>query len=162
MPDLLKRNKVEAPFFASKHITNKSFQNIETGMCFTFANAITIKSAEPISFINKTELQNVKGFRNLKENWDSYDAAPVNELSIEKAISFIKNVDGFDRDVYLTSPGPNGEVMVQLKNNNKEIEFIFYPEKDKYVLFDNNKFISQSYFKNDLLFELIEWLTTNE
>ncbi len=162
MPDLLKRNKVEAPFFESKHITNKSFQNIEMVAYFNFANAITIKSAEPISFVNKTELHNIRSFRNLKENWDSYDAVPVDELSIEKAISFIKEVDGFDRDVYLTSPGPNGEVMVQLKNDHKEIEFIFYPEKDKYVLFDNNKFISQSNFKKELLVELMEWLITNE
>lgn len=161
MPDLLKRNKIEEPFFSSKHTTNKLFQNIEMFTYFNFTNAITIKSVDTISFINKTELQNVRSFRNLKENWDSYDAVLVNELSIEKAINFIKEVDGFDRDVYLTSPGPNGEVMVQLKNDHKEIEFIFYPEKDKYVLFDNNKFISQSYFEKDLLFELIEWLTTN-
>lgn len=162
MPDLLRRNKIKAPFVAFEYMTNKSFQNTEMGMCFSFTNAITIRSAEIISFVNKLEIKNIKSFRNLKENWDSYDSALINELSIEKAISFIKEVDGFDRDVYLTSPGPNGEVMVQLKNDHKEIEFIFYPDKDKYVLFDNNKFINQSDYKKELLIELIEWLMTNE
>jgi len=50
--------------------------------------------------------------------------------------------------------------MVQLKDGSRETEFIFYSDKDKYVLFDNNEFVKQGPYAHAILPEIIQWLTT--
>ncbi len=158
MQALLNPNKVEEISPALQNLTTDAFAVSDEYLFGQFANAITVKNKDELSLINKLELQNVKSFQKLEANWDSYNAAPVEITSIEKAIDFIKNVNVFGIDVYLTSPGPNGEVLVQLKNRNQEIEFIFYSSMDKFVQFDDDNFISQGDFNYDKLENLIAWL----
>jgi len=162
MPHLLTKNKIDSPYFASWNITNTCFQPNVESLRIGFETAITLRSLESISAVNKVEIQNIKSFRNLKKNWDSYGALPIDEISIEKSISFIKDVNNYDKNIYLTSPGPNSEVLVQMRQKNKEIEFVFYPKKSKYVLFNNSKFIEQSDYKKNVLPKLMEWLDAND
>jgi hypothetical protein len=79
-----------------------------------------------------------------------------------KAINFIQVINKYDIDAYLSSPGPNGEVMVQLKINNSEIEFVFYEENSKYVLFSSKGFESQGDYSPASLHDLVAWLSENE
>ncbi len=88
-------------------------------------------SIEGLSRANREEIANIKSFTQLTANWDGYGAAPVSPEAIEKAIQFIHEINNFDIDAYLSSPGPNGEVMVQLKLNKREIEAVFYNDKSK-------------------------------
>lgn len=162
MAVLCKTIKIESSQFASYLITHGNFQASPEVSFSDLVHTLTTRPKESISLENQSEINNVKGFRNLKENWDSYGAIPVDEVSIEKTIEFIKAVDLFDVDVYLTSPGPNGEVMAQLKNRQKEIEFIFYPEKEKFVKFCENDFIEQGNYKDLDLSEFINWLDVVE
>lgn len=115
-----------------------------------------------LSNSNLLEIANIKSFAQLTANWDGYDAATVNPVAIEKAVSFIHEINNFDIDVYLSSPGPNGEVMVQLKHNSREIECVFYEEKSKYVLFSSKGFESQGDYSPAVLHDLVAWLSENE
>ncbi len=161
MPTLQLQNKVVELPPEMDNLTTSIFK-VKDSFFTAFANVITVKKKDDISLQNRLEIQNIKNFKELQNNWDSYDALPVSDVSIEKAIDFIVQVNNFGLDVYLTSPGPNGEVLVQLKNNEKEIEFIFYPEQDKYVSFSNNKFVEQGWFDYDNLLDRIKWLKENE
>lgn len=119
-------------------------------------------SIEGLSRANREEIANIKSFAQLTANWDGYGAAPVSPEAIEKAITFIREINNFDIDTYLSSPGPNGEVMVQLKLNKREIEGVFYDDKSKYVLFKDNSFESQGTYVPEILADLVNWLTQNE
>ena len=158
MQALINQNKIEETPPALENLTTTTFSLRREGIFDFFTNAITVKTQGALSLANKLEIQNVKSFKKLVPNWDGYDAIPVDEKSIEKSIDFIKQVNNLGIDVYLTSPGPNGEVLVQLKNGEREIEFIFYPDKAKYVLFDNANFINQGDFIKNNLGKMIDWL----
>lgn len=81
-------------------------------------------------------ISKVKSFLNLPSNWDSYNAAAPSPDAIEQAISFIKQLDRFGISVYFTAPGPNGEIVVELKNEEKSAEVYFYPDAPSdYALF---------------------------
>jgi len=140
--------------------TNKAF-SWETNDIFDFS-AIKIRDINGFSQANRMEIANIKSFAQLNVNWDGYDAAPISPIAIEKAIHFIHEINKYDIDAYLSSPGPNGEVMVQLKTNNREIEFVFYEEKSKYVLFSSKGFESQGDYSPAILNDLVTWLSENE
>jgi hypothetical protein len=110
---------------------------------------------------NKLEISKIKKFLKLEPNWDSYGAAAISEQSVEKAVAFIAGIDIYNIDVYNTSPGPNGEVLVHLKSGKREIEFLFYADKAKYVLFESNQYESQGTYTPEILNELIDWLGKN-
>ncbi len=81
-------------------------------------------------------ISKVKTFLHLTSNWDSYNAAAPSPDAIEQAISFIKQLDRFGIPVYFTAPGPNGEIVVELKNEERSAEIYFYPDEPAdYVLF---------------------------
>lgn len=158
MQALLNPNRVENNYSTFENLTTDSFE-IRGKFFFThFSNVITVEDKGTLSLANKAEIQNIKSFINLKHNWDSYGALPVDIKSIEKSIDFIKFVNEYGIDVYLTSPGPNEEVMVQLKNKSREIEFIFYSTKEKYVRFDDNNFIDQGDFSYNEFENMLAWI----
>jgi len=156
MQSLLRRNKIDIPDTAVFVQTNSAFSMVANSSFISFT-AITLRDVKGISRANREEIANIKSFIQLRDNWDGYGAVSLSRDAMEQAIAFIHCLDKFDIDVYLSSPGPNGEVMVQLKIGRKEIEFIFYSDKSKYVLFSNNEFQSQGIYTAGLLSEIIEW-----
>ena len=120
--------------------------------------SILFKEKGQLSLTNKLEIQKVKSFTELEENWDSYGAQKVSEEVTENSILLIEAIDFLDEDVYFTSPGPNGEIMIQLKNEDKEVELIVYESKTKFVTFENNEFKKQGDFEANILPKIIEWL----
>jgi hypothetical protein len=118
----------------------------------------TVRHIADISRSNLLESYKIKNYLKLEPNWDSYGAAAISEQSVEKAIAFIAEIDKYSIDVYMTSPGPNGEVLVHLRSGKREIEFLFYADKAKYVLFDSNEYESQGSYTSGILNELIDWL----
>lgn len=127
---------------------------------FSVDNQSTIfKESGSLSFINKQEIQRIRSFFQLEKNWDSYDSEKIDHEVISKAIDMVKDINALDEDVYFTAPGPNGEIMIQLKKENKEVEIIIYDSKIKYVSFVDNEFEKQGSFgDSDILPEIIRWL----
>lgn len=121
-------------------------------------NNTTTKWLNDLSKINQMEISRINDFLKLRAGWDSYDALPVLPAAAEGSIAFIRQLDVFDIDVYQATPGPNGEIMVQVKDGSREIEFLFYGDKVKYVTFCKNEFNTQGVFSKELLPELIEWM----
>lgn len=125
-------------------------------------NNTTTRSLTVLSKVNLIEIARINEFQKLPVGWDSYDAATVSPVAAEDSIAFIRQLDVFDIDVYQTSPGPNGEIMVQVKEGSSEIEFLFYENKVKYITFCNNEFNTQGNYSKELLPELIEWLRADD
>lgn len=121
-------------------------------------SSIRLKDKSELYLKNKIAIQKIKEFENLAENWDSYDSLKISKNSIKNAIQFIKLLNEFNEEVYFSSPGPNGEVLVHIKKLSKEIEFIFYPTKCRYVKFLGEDFIDQGDFVKEELNNLMNWL----
>lgn len=76
----------------------------------------------------------ILGFRNYANNWDSYGAEKPSERAIVNALSFIRVIDAHGIPVYFTAPGPNGEIVVELRKGNYEAEVYFHADNSNEVL----------------------------
>lgn len=79
----------------------------------------------PLSSNAKKYISRITSFKELKKNWDSYNANPPGEKAIMNAIRFIKMMDELNIPVYFTAPGPDGEVLVEIKMDQNTVEVYF-------------------------------------
>ena len=134
------------------------YAQILKGALEIYWNSTVVTSVESISTQNKLEIQRIKELAKLDANWDGDNASKISDISIANAISLIEDINFHNVGVYFTAPGPNSDIMVQLKNGSSEIEFIVYPTKTKYVRYSKNKLVDQGNYENKILPSLIEWL----
>lgn len=84
-------------------------------------------------------IQKLNDFARLKDNWDSYGAEVPSKISIKNARQFLLNNAQVVLPFYFVSPGVNGEVMIELKNENKSAEIYFLPDSSsELVMFDGD------------------------
>ncbi|TVM03632.1 MAG: hypothetical protein CV087_04220 [Candidatus Brocadia sp. WS118] len=76
----------------------------------------------------------ILGFRNFADNWDSYGAEKPSESAIVNALSFIRVIDAHGIPACFTAPGPNGEIVVELRKGNYEAEVYFNADNSNEVL----------------------------
>ena len=82
----------------------------------------------------------IQGYLNLRPNWDSYGALPPTPATVAQANRFIRELDKRRIAVYFTAPGPNGEILLELKNDQKAAEIYFYPDQPAgFTLFDQDE-----------------------
>ncbi len=137
-------------------ITDNVFPNIERG-------SIIFNIKGELSTDNVAIIGQIKAMRLLKDDWDETGALSIPSEVIERSIDIVKLINNrFDLNVYLASPGPNKEVLLILKAENREIELIIYPDREKYVKFENMNFIEQGNIDNQKFHSLLEWLIKNE
>lgn len=109
-----------------------------------------------ISFINK-----IQSYSKLQQNWDSYGADAPSNISIQNAIRFVRKIDKFNVIPYFTAPGPNGEIVIELKNGDSTIEIYFNPDNSEEVYF----FIKDDCIRegklDELFNEIIEFVYAN-
>lgn len=107
--------------------------------------------------------QLLNDFELLKENWDDDDAkAPCkNSISYARFLTDLFNKHG--QPIYHAAPGPSGEVMLDLRNKdkNKSVEFIFYKDKAVYVSFSQTG-PKQDFFEDEKLPEIMNWLNSEK
>lgn len=112
-----------------------------------------------VSNSNIKAIQLIKSFSSLNENWDSYGAAKPDSIAIIKAISFILWISDFNQDIYFTAPSPDGNILVELKHfeANLEFEFSSGPE-DTITAFYNKEFVNEAYLNDTTKIAYIKWL----
>jgi hypothetical protein len=121
--------------------------------------SIVIREMGVLSDENQTAIDNIKSFKFLEENWDGEGALMIPSTTIDKVLKLVERIDKLDSTVYLASPGPNEEVLILLKKNNKELELIIYPNKEKFVKFEDNNYIQQGNIESENFNSLIEWIS---
>ncbi|MBX7216654.1 MAG: hypothetical protein K1X90_06740 [Candidatus Kapabacteria bacterium] len=85
-------------------------------------------------------MESLHSFRQLEENWDSYGAAKPSEKAISKAINLVKQLDKAGKAVYFVAPGPNGEIVVELRLGEYSVEIYFDEEgRGEYKRFKNGE-----------------------
>lgn len=93
---------------------------------------------------NNFEITRIKTFTELESGWDSYNSDKITKQVINRTIKYIEEINDYNQDIYFSSPGPNGEISIELKHGEKNAEILIYPDnKTKYVFFEGNNFKMQ-------------------
>lgn len=71
------------------------------------------------------EINKLHSFLYLPENWDSYNATKPSKVAVENAIDFTLRLTQRQQFPFYTAPSPNGDILIELKDNNVSLEFIF-------------------------------------
>jgi hypothetical protein len=96
----------------------------------------------PLSSSAKEFIARVQAFKSLNQNWDSYGAMPPSEENVDRAISFIKKADGNLLPLYFVAPGPNGEIVIEFKKDNKEAAAYLHPDgSTELLLHEGNNYV---------------------
>lgn len=121
-------------------------------------SAKKLKNAEDAK-MNKREIQLLQEYKQFNSNWDFEDAiAPASE-AILLAEYIMKAMEKMGQKVFHVAPGPSGEIMVDIRNGNRSLELLFYPNtNNKYVFFPENNELEQGDFQFSLLPKLLNRL----
>lgn len=121
--------------------------------------SVALKEGESAASEYATAIKKLKSFRNIGSNWDGYGAEKPSQKGIDKAIKFVEHLGEWEQPVYFVAPGPNGEILVELKNGNRTIEVFFQPDGQReYVMFEGEKAVEENTFAFEIPPYLIDWL----
>lgn len=95
-------------------------------------------------------VRKLQSFRQLNTDWDSYGAAKPSGTAITEAIHLVRSLDRVGKAVYFVAPGPDGEILVELRQAEQSVEVYFDEEgMGSYLIFDNGNLLHQpSAFQN--------------
>ncbi len=109
-----------------------------------FPNPIRIEG-QARDMISRLERMN-----DLRYNWNSYGADAPSSLAIKHAIKFILENQRFSLPYYFTAPGVNGEVMIELKKQDRVAEIYFWEDHStELLLFENEQVVLEGALKTD-------------
>ena len=113
---------------------------------------------DPVFALNERALRLLDEFKMLPENWDEDGAKAPSRKAIQMAESLVLLLQQTGQKVYHVAPGPQGDVMVDLRENGESVEILFYPDKMRYVYFPQEGNPEQGEYQPDLLPQILEWL----
>lgn len=156
MPALAERTKIKSEWLTSSTIegliTRDMASMTKPGStdslpidiyAYSLATASTLIMVQPFlpqpSAKAKEILQKIFRYKKLPENWDNDGAIPPADDVVSRAATFIFNTDEFDLPFYFTAPGPNGEIIIEFKNDSQTAEIYFDENsKDEMILYKKN------------------------
>lgn len=113
-----------------------------------------------VPYLNEVQLGLLREYKTLPDNWDGEGAKAPDRLALMHASYLVKVLQAFGQKVFHVSPGPSGEISIDIRNSNKNraLEILFYPDKAKFVLFPESGRPDQGVFELASLQSLIKWL----
>ena len=157
MPALIDNYSAPAQSITASSVTSVRGQCIEDRSPY-MASVILVYAGE--LNLNSKIMSLLSEYATLQANWDEEGAiAPAPDAVLSaKAITFLLSKHA--QPIFHTAPGPNGEIMLDLRNKNKtrSIEIILYQDRSVAVLFPEQAAASQQPFNTTDLPGLINWL----
>jgi hypothetical protein len=108
---------------------------------------------------NRQHLSAIMSYQHLTDNWDADGAiAPIHQTVLAALdLGLLLTVTG--QPIYHTSPGPVGEIMINLRNGDKAAELLAYPMgRNKFVRIGPGETPQQGPLTPDSLRETLNWL----
>jgi hypothetical protein len=122
-------------------------------------------SSTIVSFHSKPRMNQrifnlLKEYSQLQENWDEDSAMAPSADALNKARFLANLLEKHGQTIFHAAPGPNGEIMLDLRNNRKKrsLEIIFYSHKTVSVQFPEEERPIQETFDFLYLPNLLQWL----
>lgn len=118
------------------------------------------KPRTELSKNNLSHIYSILSYSNLAENWDSYGANPPDQSAIVKAVNFILNqLNPLNIEVFFTAPTADGDIVIELKNDNSIIEFVFSATiHDKIICSHNGDLHADENLNETTFFSYLKWL----
>ncbi|QDK77970.1 hypothetical protein EXU85_04940 [Spirosoma sp. KCTC 42546] len=118
-------------------------------------------SAEALGLLssNRQHLTAIVAYQHLTDNWDEDGAiAPVHQ-TVLAALNLALLLTVTEQLIYHTSPGPVGEIMINLRNGDKSAELLVYPNgRNKLVRIGHSETPQQGLLTPESLRETLQWL----
>ena len=113
-----------------------------------------------LSSNNLSQLSTIYSFAGLKENWDSYNAKSPNAAAVTKAVNFIvEEINRRKLEVFFTAPTADGDIVVEIKHNNCNIEVVFSGEvPDKIICTCNEELHAEQNLNETTFNSYLKWL----
>ena len=110
--------------------------------------------------LNSKIMHLLNEYATLQDNWDEDGAKSPTLEAIINAKSITTLLTKHGQQIFHTAPGPNGEIMMDVRNKNKNrsIEIILYQQKSIAVLFPEQGNAAQQNFNTSDLPVLLNWL----
>src|SRR5471030_3140156 len=86
--------------------------------------------------LNENAIKALENISLLEDNWDGEDAMAQPKDVIAKVSELIFKLGAVGQEIFNVVPGFDGEIVIYLRNGNKTMEILFYPNKSKYVTLD--------------------------
>jgi hypothetical protein len=130
---------------------NGSVQN------FYFGNKSFI--SEVLSENNLNWIKTIQSFSLLEDNWDSYKGEKPSPEAIIKAINFCLWLSESQIEIFFTAPTPDGDILIEIKNLNANLEFIFSGHgKDRVISWCDGDFSSEAELNETTQNSYLKWL----
>lgn len=110
---------------------------------------------------NLSQLYTINSFNFLLPNWDSYGAKKPNSVALVKAVNYIvEKLAPLNLEVFFTTPTTDGDIIVELKNNNCNLEIIFSGEVvDKIVCSCDGEFHAEQDLNETTFAAYLKWFS---
>ena len=135
-----------------KSSSNEAFEPAQTSERLAAAHHAAVTEARLLSFLG--------GLANLLPDWDGDGASRPDFGAIQDASSFVKKLLAFypNQKIEQACPGAMGEIVIELREKGRSVEFLFYPNKKwKYVSVGGEQ-PEQGVFELENLSKIITWL----
>ncbi|WP_373513341.1 hypothetical protein [Persicitalea sp.] len=124
-----------------------------------FANSTVVKDRVRPFSSNYSKIADIAKFRELTDDWDEEGAIAPPENTIASAEALANNLDLTGQKIYHSSPGPNGEILISLRNGQKSLELLVFPSKDpKIVSLSDRETPTQKVLNPENLKASLSWL----
>jgi len=122
-------------------------------------NSIVVSARRKIG-INERILSLLNSYKKLNDNWDFDDALAPSQKVINESELITMTFQKIGQKIYHTAPGPNGEIMLDIRDskNSKSFEIIIYSDKINIVFIPEKEFPTQEIFEFSKLKNYLNWL----
>ncbi len=101
----------------------------------------------------------IKSYASLPNNWDSYNAIRPSNQAIQKAITFILWLSEYNVEVFFVAPSPNGEILVEIKEGDSNLEFEFSNDSNDSICASyNGDFMAEDILNETTQISYLKWL----
>lgn len=112
-----------------------------------------------VSENNRKHIFTLKSFVNLQSNWDSYNANKPSFTALTKSLSFVQRLSERGIEVFFVAPTPDGDIIIEIKSEAANLEFVFSEEvDDKIVASFNGIFSSEAVLNETTYHAYLKWL----
>lgn len=124
------------------------------------ATSSVYRKVMDLSRNNLKHIYAIFSYGQLEADWDSYGAVRPADAAIVKANAFIAQVlSPRGLEVFYTTPTPDGDILVELKNDGCNLEAIFSGNADdKIILSCGGDLYAEHVFNDTTIHSCLNWL----
>lgn len=112
-----------------------------------------------LSSLNRKHLTAIVSYQHLTDNWDEDGAIAPSHQTVLAALDIALLLTVTGQLIYHTSPGPVGEIMINLRNGDKSAELLAYPNgRNKFVRISPDETPQQGLLTPESLRETLQWI----